>query len=227
MFKEATFNPNYKTVGNIKPVYDEFAIKNEPMLFDASIDYAYKNGGRITRAVLEVVLNDMQNSSVGFGMGISGYIPHIDTKSVMLMPGMYPCIGGWHCDAVPRNVSTGQPDVDAISENAIHYLVSVNSNVDEPCNTQFIAEPLHCEIDPENGTPIWAQVNASANASNIKTYEVDNGDVVRFTRDSLHRGTAAKAPTWRYFFRLSHTKNEPRNEIRNQVQVYTDINNGW
>ena len=58
-----------------------------------------------------------------------GYHIVIDTKVVMLMPGMYPCIGGWHADAIERK--NGQPDLSTLNDNkGTHFIYSASTCVD-------------------------------------------------------------------------------------------------
>lgn len=70
---------------------DDAEIRDTPSLFNASLEDALRYGGELTRAALSA-------------MSIPGDRKHIivDTKTHMLMPGMWPAIPGWHTDGVPR-----------------------------------------------------------------------------------------------------------------------------
>ena len=75
-------------------------IEAEPMLYSASWNFARKYGGPLTNQVM-----GRSARAVKFMLDtqIDTY-PYlvIDTRVHMLMPGFYPAIPGWHCDATPR-----------------------------------------------------------------------------------------------------------------------------
>lgn len=203
------------------------AIEAEPMLRSADFKFAYSEGGPITKKLIEAIKgNRVADYYIGKAL-LSGLTPKIDTKSVMLMPGMYPCIGGWHCDDVPRNEDTGQPDISQIvSHDHIHFLVHLASNENLDCPTEFLTSPFQGELDPN---AVWQSLDAKLEDPRyIRTTQLfGHGEVAMFRRHSVHRGTPAKGKGWRYFFRLSFTSRKVTPTIRKQVQVYTDISAGW
>ncbi len=66
--------------------YNKSDLKSEPMLFRATREFARFVGGPLTKAFLNAL--DWEDCL-------------IDSRVHMLMPGMYPCIPGWHHDDVP------------------------------------------------------------------------------------------------------------------------------
>src|SRR5262245_42868217 len=63
----------------------------------------------------------------------------VDTRTHMLMPPMYPCLPGWHCDDFYRPTDD-QPDLDSLLEKApsVHHSVVFGNTA----FTEFVAEPL-------------------------------------------------------------------------------------
>lgn len=213
-------------VGKVEDYPSSEAIESEPMMRSADFEFVERCGGTLTKDIVKFLISHPDSLAVIEDQMKLGRKPKIDTKSVMLMPGMYPCIGGWHCDDVPRDESTGQPDLEAIVSGHKHFLVHLASNPELGCHTQFLRSGLRIPVDPGN---VWASVDEELRK--VEQYhtidEIAHGSIVMFDRHSLHRGTAAKGKGWRYFFRMSFTDRDVKPTIRKQVQVYTDINAGW
>jgi hypothetical protein len=202
------------TLGPALPLFSNEEIKNEPMLFNCSVDAAYAMGGPITRAFIECL---------GVGHAV------IDTRSHMLMPGWYPCIPGWHHDDVPRSRSDGQPNYETPEYRAVHAMALINGDI---CPTQFaIGE---CELpDVPIGDVIYKRwhplVEQLCQHGALKRIDVLSNRIVWFDWQSFHQGVAAKHPGWRWFGRASfETERKPTNEVRRQVQVYLEFPmEGW
>jgi hypothetical protein len=94
------------------------ALLAEPCLFSNSEEGVLANGGPFAKAGLEHIqgafIQDIYNAKQ------EGLSAVIDVRVQRLMPGMFPSIPGWHCDAVPRNNYQGQPHFDAINPFAFH-----------------------------------------------------------------------------------------------------------
>jgi hypothetical protein len=84
------FSSQKEKVGLFAIDVDNSEIKKEPMFFNSDFDYAYLNGGKITRSFLD-------NLPDGWRIDVV-----FDSRIHMLMPGWYPSIPGWHHDDVPR-----------------------------------------------------------------------------------------------------------------------------
>lgn len=79
-------------------------IKNEPMFFNCDLDFAWDNGGNITRSFISNLPYDWQDEGIVF-----------DSRVHMLMPGWYPAIPGFHHDDVPRpDIPVGQHFITAL-----------------------------------------------------------------------------------------------------------------
>lgn len=215
-------SPTPQTV-ETAPKTGEKSIREEPMLFGASIDFAYKEGGMLTRQVLNHIRNQPGFSDECFIHASKGYHPVIDTKSVMLMPGFYPCIPGWHCDGVIRKDGESQPDLSTLNEDIYHYTCVLSSNPDQS-ETEFLNENVSIDID-ENA--VWQSVDKDLEKRSLNVLRFKSGDIVRFRRSNLHKCPPANQRQWRYFFRISFYHMPAMNQIRNQVQVYIDKNQGW
>lgn len=205
--------------------YSEEQIMNEPMLYGASVVYAQEHGGVITNDVLHSCLRNIDYEELR-DQAFKGYHPVIDTKVVLLMPGQYPCIPGWHCDGVIRKARGEQPNLDTLNEGVYHYIFSASASGSH-CGTDIKSIPSSISkslIDQDN---VWRSVNKSIEECDPEYETTINCGLYKISRSTLHRGTAAKERQWRFFFRMSYYHMPAMNEHRKQVQVYTDVNNGW
>lgn len=221
------FTPFFKTVGHADHMTTQ-VIQEEQMLFGATINHVLTNFDKypITFHILNkiLMLDDFKELIVDQAM--LGYHPVIDTKVVLLMPGMYPCIGGWHCDGVIRKDQNSQPNLDTLDEPIQHFICTISDAGDDHCGTDILSRKAIFSInDDEN---IWAQVNQSVeDLEDKRIHTTKSGEIVQFDRQTLHRGTVATVRQWRYFFRLSFYHMPAMNQERKQVQVYSDISQGW
>lgn len=199
------------------PLYGESLVKNEPMLFSASKDFARKNGGPITRAFLDT------------GMVPDGSV--IDSRVHMLMPGWYPCIPGWHLDDIPRTREDGQPD----HSHPAYRSSNIMAIVGDASVTEFIEGELDLtDIGLREGA-VYGQWNARINQMlsqpncTLAVRQVAPGKVIQFGFGAFHRGVPATKPGWRFFIRANYnTAREAKNEIRRQTQVYLPVPEaGW
>lgn len=206
-----TFQPKWRVIGKLAE-HTEEEVRNEPMLLGADRGFAWESGGPITREFI--------------GAALSPDVPWvIDSKVVMLFPGMWPCIPGWHHDDVPRTRPLdGQPNYNDPANKAEHVMAVVGD-----CSlTEFVDETVQLPEVPlaRKVYQIWDRY---LEAMRPGTATVKSCDVVSFTWEALHRGTPATKQGWRFFIRAStSTTRKPRNEVRRQVQVYLkDPSLGW
>jgi hypothetical protein len=198
--------------GNATP--DE--IKNETMFFSCDPGFVYDHCGPLTKRILLAATRFMNAPA--------GLHSVIDTRVHMLMPGQYPAIPGWHCDAVPRKEYGDQPDFSLINPEAKHYVCTISSDTGGVSNTEFLVGPLSVDVDPNR---VWSSVNAQI-PEEQPIRSIPDGCLVEFGSMAIHRAApATKWHGWRLFFRLSYMQNPPRNEIRRQTQVYTNAGLGW
>lgn len=216
---EYIFNSSFSGVGNLVSEFTEQQIEAEPMLFSASVNFVRSHGGVISNAVMDVIRDSADYQWMLQQHARLGYHPVIDTKSVLLMPGQYPCIPGWHCDGVIRSDKYAQPDPHTLGEPIWHYTCVLGNDA-----THFYGGSVKVDIDEK---AVWQSVNNYLEAYGGVVHEGSSGTVYAFKRDQLHRGPAATVRGWRYFFRLSFYHMPTLNKIRNQVQVYVDISKGW
>lgn len=209
-----TFESSLRRIGDM-PVFPEPVIKDEPMLFSASVRCARESGGAITQAFL--------NRLPG---GWDGHDTIIDTRVHMLMPGWYPCIPGWHHDDVPRSRADGQPNYDTPEYKAVHIMALVNGGI---CPTLFAVGDITLPRVPD-GEVVYEKWHPLVEAATeLRVMECAAQGIYQFDWQSFHRGQKARASGWRWFGRASRrTHRQQRNEIRRQVQVYLEYpNKGW
>jgi len=136
----------------------------------------------------------------------------VDTRLSMLMPGMYPCIPGWHCDEFYR--PAGIPDLAAAPD--AEHLITVLGGCSR---TRFVTQEIETTLEPS--TDFYAKLHLEIEAKNPKTAQIEPGDWWRLSQLSPHRGEPATEAGWRYFFRMTGSNHHtPKNELRTQTQVY-------
>lgn len=204
-------------------VWTKDEVKNEPMVFSASYEFAYEHGGDITRLYLEML--EMNDS-----VDLSALV--IDTRVHMLKPGWFPSIPGWHCDAIPRNedriVDLDHPHIPNIK----HHLALVDCGTGSL--TKFLVdEPEGLPKVADEGENLWGThsklIREALERDELTSYEVDNEFLYHFPAMKYHTSVPATGHGWRFFFRASENTltRGPFNEIRNQVQVYLPLDIGW
>lgn len=225
---EKTFNSQYREVGNFAQNCSNVQIKNEPMFFNCDLEFAYKNGGDITKSFIDNLPEDWKNIPVVF-----------DSRVHMLMPGWYPAIPGFHHDDVPRPVipvgqhfiTAGQPDYENPRYRSEHILGLVNADI---CPTVFaIGECVMPAV--QDGGLIYREWHKEvekllSNNKLIKEVAKDR-TLCYFDCDTFHTGDKAVSNGWRWFGRISRNTdrvNSITNEIRVNAQVYLEFPmEGW
>lgn len=195
-------------------------ISNEPMFYRASFDFAYKNGGVLTRRFLDNLPDDWKNIPLT-----------IDSRSHMLMDGWYTGIPGFHHDDIPRSRIDGQPNYINPEYNAEHIMGLVNSHVSP---TEFALGEIELDI-PGEGKVIYKEwhkeVQSAIDQNKLESYFAKDYTYTEFNCHSFHQGTRSTGSGWRWFIRLSRNTdraNNCKNEIRKQVQVYLEFPmEGW
>lgn len=190
-------------------------IKNEPMFFSASAQFALDKSGPLTSAFLAIAGIPAKSDWI------------IDSRVHMLMEGWYPCIPGYHHDDVPRNRPDGQPDYDSTAYYSEHIMAIVD--VGTGSFTEFVDESVTVLPQVPVGKVIYREWDSAINERHPKTKLVGNGEIFKFTWQDFHRGMPAVGNGWRWFIRASrNTKRPVLNELRNQVQVYMPtVTAGW
>lgn len=211
--------------GLMRPSIDPHLIKSERMFFRADPHFASDEGGELTHRFIEAADRIWGD--------LSGCL--LDTRWHYLMPGMYPCIPGWHVDDAPRtpNKWEGQPDLWTEGDGPEHLLCVVDSGTGSL--TQFLADPLRLsktlivEQFEAEGTNFYQTADALIERSKAMRILVTPGDIVEFDSRSWHRGMPATGSGFRWFARLTRgSHHKPANEIRTNSQVYlTATNFGW
>jgi len=207
----------------------ERVIKREPMFFRADPVYAFMHGRALTQAFIRRAF-DLWGS-------LEGCI--IDSRHHMLMPGMYPCIPGWHTDDAPRNPNKweGQPDIFAPEYETEHLLCVLD--VGTGSLTEFlvgdVAMPsdLLTHLQETKGQNFYKTadmvIEEDRSEGLYSVQGVGSGQIAEFNVHSWHRGAPAKNRGFRWFIRITrNSRHRTQNEIRSNAQVYlTDATYGW
>lgn len=222
-----TFNSIALDYGNFAQCISNDLIKEEPMFFNSDLNYAYENGGKITRSFIDNLPKDWLENVV------------FDSRIHMLMPGWYPAIPGYHHDDVPRPIiptgqhfaTAGQPDYDNPRYKSEHILGLVNADI---CPTEFALGK--CTMPKiEDGELIYRawhkEVLRLLEGGELTHFKAQDRKLYYFDCNTFHSGRQAVSNGWRWFGRVSRNTdrvNEITNEIRKQVQVYLEFPmEGW
>jgi hypothetical protein len=203
------FHSKLQVLGQFKKDWTQEQIKNEPMLFNCSVEFALKSAGPLTRAFLKAVPSEWRGDEI-----------IIDSRVHMLMPGWYPCIPGYHHDDVARD-ATGQPNYDKQPYIAKHLLGLVNGEI---APTKFaVGKHSLDKVQGDTVYKVWHNVVTQQVKDGIlKEISAESGKVYAFDWQTMHRGQKATGSGWRWFIRLTERRHTFTNEIRNQVNVYLD-----
>lgn len=222
------FNSQVKQLGRFADESTNDSIKTEPMFFNCDLQFAYENGGAITKSFIEALPTEWKVSKTIF-----------DSRVHMLMPGWYPAIPGFHHDDVPRPkipvgqhfASAGQPDYDNMRYKSEHILGLVNASI---CPTVFACG--QCEMPfIQDGELIYRKWNSVVEQllkdGELSQIQAQDRTLYAFDWETFHTGQKAISNGWRWFGRVSRNTdrvNEVTNEIRQQVQVYLEFPmEGW
>ncbi|QZI80172.1 hypothetical protein 172859UKE1_246 [Escherichia phage vB_EcoM-172859UKE1] len=228
MNSSKVFNSQARAVGGFAGGISNDKIKNEPMFFNCSLEFAYNNGGPITRSFIMNLPDDWNTDQVVF-----------DSRVHMLMPGWYPAIPGYHHDDVPRPdipvgqhfITAGQPDYDNPRYHSEHILGLVNADV---CPTHFATGTAEFSQIPY-GELIYRQwhkeVLEKIEKGELEKWEAPDRTLLQFDWQTWHTGSRAISNGWRWFGRVSRNTDRVKkitNEIRVNAQVYLEFPmEGW
>lgn len=202
-----------------------FDLAKEPSLFSCGEFGLYEHGGALAKSALSQVLSLYKDEyEHAKKAGLSAII---DVRVQRLMPGMYPSIPGWHCDAVPRNGYHGQPDFGLIDPSAFHVALLLSSEVAGVSNTEFVTSRLRPTIMDKDH--VYRDLHTQVERAKPDTIKVADGVFTYFTPKTIHRACPTARRGWRMFFRFSMYHKPPiQNVISGQQQVYLlSEENGW
>lgn len=223
-----TFNSKVSEVGKFALHVSNEQIKNEPMFFNSSPEYAMEHGGSITQSFFNNLPDDWVKSECVF-----------DSRVHMLMPGWYPAIPGFHHDDVPRPeipvgqhfATAGQPDYDNPRYKSEHILGLVNADV---CPTVFAIGSCTMPQIPD-GNLIYREWHTEVQHliafDRLQQIKAKDRTLYYFDWETFHTGQQAVSSGWRWFGRISRNTDRTKtvtNEIRHQAQVYLEFPmEGW
>jgi hypothetical protein len=221
-----TFEPSTSVVARVSGQANRAEIHAETMFFGCSVEFIqdFDSGGHMARIVLDELNRAGELDAAKRYCKKHGKHLVIDTRSHMLMPGMYPAIPGWHCDAYPRSHYGEQPNLYAALPDTPHYVVHVSDQNGGVSRTLYAAEPITVEIDEDR---VWGSWHEAAEREPIARVQYRDGEIVRMLQPTLHRAQRCYQKGWRWWFRMSAFYKPPENAVRKQVQVYCTEGGGW
>jgi hypothetical protein len=214
------FNNKLTVVDTIKLPITEDVIKRTPQLYRYSADKAINDFEDV------IIHSFIKKCNMDIGTSFGYKYTSLDTRVHMLKPGMYPCIGGWHCDDFYRDETTGQPLLNNIDEVCpqVHYMCTIG----DTALPQFFISDLTAKIDRNN---VYKSLQKRLPEKDLETWDIyqpKSGEIVKIGPSAIHRGIAADKSAWRLFMRLTYSKHRfAKNEIRTQTQVYLTNMDGW
>lgn len=200
-------------------------------MYRCDLDFAYKHSNENFNKILDIF-----HTIITYAHPNEFKYVSIDSRTHMLMKGMYPAIPGWHCDDFyrPDNEEnrineTIQPDFVNLMKMApsIHYMILIGD-----CSlTQFLDEeinlPLPFELPISNRT-YYTIYDELINEKNPKIYKCQPSTLYRFGPLAFHRAMPATERGWRSFIRMTLSNHRiPKNEIRYQSNVYLEKGISW
>lgn len=222
------FNSLIQDFGGFAENIENEEIKSEPMFFNCDLEFAYKNGGAITRSFIDALPHHWKEGNEVF-----------DSRGHMLMPGWYPAIPGWHHDDVPRAeipvgqhfITAGQPDYDNPRYLSQHVMGLVNGDV-SPTHFAIGQCPMPAVPEGELIYRSWnSEVEKLIDNRSIDVFTARDRRLYFFDWETFHTGTKAVSNGWRWFGRVSRCTervSKITNEIRTNAQVYLEFPmEGW
>lgn len=191
----------------------------EPCLFSCDWYTAKDAGGALTKKII----NELEYRQYPTGGAV------IDVRVQRLMPGMYPSIPGWHCDAVPRDGYYSQPDFTKANQDIRHLVVVQSTEDDGVSRTEYTKSEFNVDLDAKSGF-IYKQLHDYIEKSpEVARWQCRQGVLYGFSHFQPHRTMPCTTRGWRMFFRLSYYHNPPiANKVESVQQVYLlSEANGW
>lgn len=223
--KQYSFVPKWRYLNPEEPSLESSTgeIKNEPMLYNCSVEVARKLGGPLTNEFI-----DRLQKTNWFQSGESIII---DSRVHMLMKGWFPCIPGWHLDDFFRGPN-GQPDLENAPRDMRHCMMLISDNSEWTSRTQFLDGPVNLSqcIPGENLYACYnRQIRKLVQSAETGIANILPGKLLEFGISDFHRGVPSRNSNWRWFIRATKgSTRKPTNELRNQVQVYLSaLEEGW
>ena len=193
--------------------------KGLPQLYRADENFAKTEASPYFRNLIE------QIAALYAGDGFK--YTSIDTRTHMLMKGMYPCIPGWHCDDFYRP-DGGQPDLLNVEEKAPqkHYIVVLGD-----CSmTRFLCGHISLPSPEElpKDEPVYFHYDKLI-GEKLENYKfVEENKIYSFGPLAFHAGSTATKNGFRTFIRVTRSNHRmPKNENRYQSNVYVDGRVSW
>lgn len=199
---------------------NESFVKNEPMFWRASPQYALEHGGHLTRKFL-VELGKQKEWATDPNV-------LIDSRVHMLFPEWWPSIPGFHFDDVPRELPNKQPNHKNPSYQAQHCMALCG----DASLTEFaVGVASFPEVgEDEKYYKVWhPMVVDYINKGVLKSVIAEPNRLIFFDCWSWHQGTKATKRGHRFFIRATRNTNlKCMNEIRRNANVYLESPmEGW
>jgi hypothetical protein len=197
----------------------------EPSLFSCCEEIVMKDGGVLTRRALQQI-QEMYERPIAHAKE-KGLSAIIDVRVQRLMPGMYPSIPGWHCDAVPRSGYHGQPNFSAIAPESFHVALILSSEAKGVSNTEYVQTILKPKIWDKDH--VYRDLHTLVEKHHPETVIARDGQFVWFTPKTIHRTKPCVRRGVRLFMRYSLYPKPPiKNVVRGEQMVYLlSEENGW
>ncbi|MDB4461418.1 hypothetical protein N9043_00550 [bacterium] len=138
----------------------------------------------------------------------------VDVKLHMLMAGQYSCIGGWHCDFIPRKQGVlDYSDESLYEDEGMFIWVS-----GEPTPI-FLSEDFN--VSGSVGSHV--DLDRKIQESKVSKLKLKPEKWYQFSRLSPHIGTVCTENSWRVFIRLTHRDLVPENNIENHNRRHAQV----
>ncbi len=206
------------------PKLDLVTFAQEPSLVSCSPIMVENSGGELAKVALHHVKQYYKQDILRAEK--AGLSAIIDTRVHRLMPGMFPAVPGWHCDAVPRCSYHGQPRFDLIIPEQFHVIVTLSTEPKGVSHTEFVLDTIHPKMGDNS---VYHDLHREIVRIGPRTEFIPDGTFVKYYPKTAHRASAAHRRGWRMFFRFSMYPKPPiENVVPNVQQVYLlSEDNAW
>ncbi len=202
---EKVFIPNVKELQSFASGISNNEIKEEPILFNCDLQFAYENGGAITKSFIDNLPDDWKlKEKVSF-----------TSRVHLLMPEWNPAFPNWHCDGYP-----------SIPTESILGLVNADISPTQFVLTECLAS--YCKLD---GSVLHKEIEKLNNEKKILITEAKDRTLIKLDSNTIHRAVEAKGIGWRWLGRVSVVNHKITNaisfksmvSIKNPVEGYKSL----
>ena len=200
MADQVLFTPHFEVINTFPGAFETRDFDGEPSMYACSPAFVQRHGGDLARLALANIPETYLEAADSAGME-----PNVDVRVHRLAAGDFPATPGWHCDGALRELYFGQQSGERVP--VLNSLVcTISDRTEGVSNTQFLTVPYTATIESEDKQEfeLWQQVDEQlGNPDPAILQDGEDGQMIQFDTQTLHRAMAAKRSGTRLFMRVS------------------------